>query len=760
MALDLNPLTIAWTFHAGNPDDDPTNLDGWAATLSTRYESRVRQALEGHQLPVDREHINWAVALAEVSNGVNAAARLSEACRFLSQTEVSDAAFAALDFDAAIPSTARRRRGTADANAIADGRYAGGNHEVAVELRIDAGGCGVISGDLYRISSGARHYVASIRTPPQVRADSAAGEWPVVAQDEAGRIAQGRLWLAPQEQPPASLNGRVQFDTALEGLPSRRAVPFVAERASAQFRTLGLEIEIEEGVNPPAAYTFGGRTVTVEDSLAAAGFETFTSGVRDTIPTRPDGWEMAQLHTLMADLAQTSLQQRSWELHLLLLSNSDRDGLLGVMFDSSDALQRQGCAVFASAIRAIPGINHERKLIQTTVHELGHALNLAHRFERVVGRADSPSFMNYDWRYRGGNRVDEFWNRFQFTFDNDELEFLRHAPLPPVIPGGAPFHSVPYWADGNGGYSPYVPESPLSGWTLEMQLPPSGGLFKFAQPVLLELALTNRTGQPVTVPKFILDPKAGFVEILIRRVNAGAFAPGGGQSLSFVPAMQRCFEWDSAETLVLGDGEKMSDNVNLTFGSAGFAFAEPGTYDVTALLVLFNQQLQREFIAKSQTVRIRVAAPRNDDEEHDAMDFFSDEVGLYLALGGSKALSGARDRLAKIAARRKDDTKDPLVAHITRAFAIDESRAYVRYRNGKFATDAPDLGKAVKLVGTLGSDMPAFDAATKHATNELADRWRTQLRGGNARSGPVAPRVATAVRKSGGRSAKRQPRKR
>jgi hypothetical protein len=743
MAFDLHPLTVAWTFHAANPDDDP-DLDGWANTLSSRYATRVTGALQAHQLPTDTEHVNWAVALAEVSNGVPPAARLSEACRFLKQIGIPSPAFSALDFDAGIPGARPRAQRTDDASPIADGRYAGGNHEIAIELRVDTAGCGVISGDIYRLSAGARHYVASLRTPPQVRADAAAGEWPVVAQDESGRTAQGRLTLSPQAEPPSSLNGRVQFDTALEGLPSRRAIPFVAEHASTQFRTLGLEIEIEEDVPPPAPYSVGGRTFTIEDALVAAGFETFTSGVKDTVPKTEDGWEMAQLHTLMTDLAQASLRQRIWELHLLLLSKSDRDGLLGVMFDSSDALPRQGCAVFASAIRGLPGINHDRKLIQTTVHELGHALNLAHRFERSVGRADSSSFMNYDWRYRGGNRVDEFWNRFQFTFDADELEFMRHAPLPPVIPGGAPFHSVAYWADGNGGYSPYVPESPLAGWTLDLKPPPAGGLFKFAQPVLLELELTNRTGQSVTVPKFILDPKAGFVEIVIRRVNAGVFTPGGGQSLSFVPAMQRCFEWDSAETLVLADGQTMTDNVNLTFGSGGFAFAEPGTYDVTALLVLFDQQQQREFIARSQTVRLRIAAPRSDDEEQDAIQFFSDEVGLYLALGGSKALSGARETLTEIVARRKGKVSDPLVAHITRAFAIDESRSYVRYRDGKFASEPPKLEKAVKLIENLGKQMPAFDGATARSTQALAQRWRKELSGVDVKHGPVSPKVATA----------------
>ena len=171
----------------------------------------------------------------------------------------------------------------------------------------------------------------------------------------------------------------------------------------------------------------------------------------------------------MQDFAQESLKRRDWALHLLLLDKSDQRGLLGVMFDDTQVLPRQGAAVFAGEIRGIDGIDHDRKLIQTSVHELGHALNLAHRFERVVGRADSSSFMNYDWRYGGGDKRDEFWERFSYSFDPDELSFLRHGVRPAVIPGGAAFHSVRYWNEGTGGYSPYVTEAPLEGFALELK---------------------------------------------------------------------------------------------------------------------------------------------------------------------------------------------------------------------------------------------------------------------------------------------------
>ena len=180
----------------------------------------------------------------------------------------------------------------------------------------------------------------------------------------------------------------------------------------------------------------------------------------------------------MQDFAQESLSQRAWALHLLLLGRSDQRGLLGVMFDDTQVLPRQGAAVFADAIRAIPGIDHARKLIQTSVHELGHALNLAHRFERVVGRADSTSFMNYDWRYLGGHRSTSSGSASPSRSIPTSCRSCATARGSAVIPGGAAFHSIRYWNEGTGGYSRMC-RSPAGG-LLKLELRPRAGGRLFA----------------------------------------------------------------------------------------------------------------------------------------------------------------------------------------------------------------------------------------------------------------------------------------
>ncbi len=613
---------------------------------------------------------------------------------------------------------------------LADGRYQGGNSELFVDLRLDEEISGVISADLFRLGPGGKDYVASIRTAPGVAIELAAGQWVIVGQDDHGGHAEGRLALRAQEgQAVATLF----LDSALHGLPVRTDIVFVAERRSDALRTLGIELEREQDVDGPASFDFEGRDVTLETSFADAGIEIVDVGHPSVIPTGPGHlWGTSQLHTLMQDFAQASLSQREWELHLLWLGKSSRPGLYGVMFDSSGSLPRQGTAVFAEEIRDRVPVLTNRKLIQTTVHELGHALNLAHRFERSVGRADSTSFMNYDWRYGGGNRRQEFWSRFAFTFDHDELEFLRHAPRSAVIPGGAGFHSINYWADGNGGYSPYVPEVPLSGFHLELTPPAAGPVFEFAQPVFLQVELTNLTGDSLNLGSHVLDPKGGLLEILIRR-STGEPDPGLEGAEVFVPIAQRCFDIEPRTADIVPHGDSIRNNLNLTFGSGGFSFAEIGEYDVIALVVVFDEANERDLVIKSEPLRIRVAPPRNRDEDEDAMVLLREDVGIYFALGGSDGLEQAGSDLEAVRQRRQGKKKtitDPVVANIVRCAGINAGRPFMRYREGAFSRREAASGESARLLGSLGKKaLAAFDRHTQEGTVSLAQRARSLAEG-------------------------------
>ena len=608
---------------------------------------------------------------------------------------------------------------------LLDGRYEGGNPDLFVELRVDAGGSGVISADIFRVGPTGRTYAASVRSDPGVRIAAEAGSWGIVGSDIEDRTTRGVLTLAPQPPDGQSLTGSLEFETAMGGLPVQVGILFAANRVSEGLRTLGIEIEREADVDPIAAFDFEGRSVTIQSALHDAGFDVSDVGEASVIPTPTAKWGTAQLHALMQDFAQATLTKPLWELHLLLLAESSRDGLFGVMFDSSDSLPRQGSAVFATEIQGRVSSSHfPRKLIQTTVHELGHALNLAHRFEREVGRADSTSFMNYDWRYKGGGHFTEFWSRFAFTFDDDELEFLRHAPRRAVIPGGAAFRSVNYWSDGNGGYSPYVPEVPLSILSLTLQPPASGPVFTFAQPVFLEVTLTNESDQALNLQRWWLDPKASLLELVIRRRGSD-----DADVAPFRPIMTRCFEPNSSTAEVVPPGQSISENLNLTFGSAGFPFAEPGEYDVTALLVFFDQDSERDFIARSNTLKVRIGYPQGAGDEEDALTLFRNDVGAYFALGGVSSLPEAADALRELCDRRQgaaESITDPIVAAIVRCQGIDAGRWYMRYQDGEYRRYDGDRAKAAELLERLSQKTlrACFDPTTAYHTERLGQRHR------------------------------------
>lgn len=277
---------------------------------------------------------------------------------------------------------------------------------------------------------GFREYVASFRSEPGAEITPVDNPLEIVAEDRDGKHAQGELLFGSVGTTEITMT--LLLDAALIALPVNRTLTFAGRFEGNAMRELGVELESEIGVDPLPEWDFNGETITVEKSFANAGFDVFNVGFRSQFPSPSSGqWDTSQLHGLMAQFAQEPIDRKSWNLHLLLLQESTLAGLLGVMFDSGEAdvnqLPRQGAAVFQRPIKTRP--DWPRKLIQTTVHELGHALNLAHRFERPVGRADSTSFMNYDWKYLGGMNADRFWREFDFTFDADEVAFLRHGPL-------------------------------------------------------------------------------------------------------------------------------------------------------------------------------------------------------------------------------------------------------------------------------------------------------------------------------------------
>jgi hypothetical protein len=602
-----------------------------------------------------------------------------------------------------------------------DGRYQSIAGELAVLLRLDVKGAGVISADVSR----GEDYLASVRTAPGIRVTALETGWAAVWRDSLGTSTTGTLSLAAVPDHADSLAVTLRADGPLNGLPAGVDLPVVVDRAGDELRELGLEIETEEGVAQPGPVTFQHAPIGIRESFRRAGFAVHDAGVPSTIPRRPEGWDYSTIFTALHDgmtaAARAGLTGPSWDLHLLLLSTCSRAGLMGIMFDPVGLLPRQGCAAFLDAIRqhADDGLP-ERHVVRTAVHELGHGLNLAHRFESQVGHVDSTSFMNYDWRYLGGDHVAEYWDRFAYAFDPDELEFLHHAPRPAIRPGDAIFHSVDYWSTGTGGFTPFTPTAPGSELLLSLVAPPSGPVFALGQPVFLEAVLENLGDTAVSFAANPLDPKTGYLEIRYQAFTGRATAELA-DARTFVPMMVGCLLPNPDLTVTLGPHDALRNNVNLAFGAGGVTFTEPGTYDIVPILNLPSPD--GPIMVRGDALRIRIAQPQDPADERDVLVLQRADVGAWFALGGSDALARAGDDLAELSKRRQAvrGAADPIVTAIVRAAGINAGRRFTRIEDGQIRERPSDPARAAALLGSLGADaLATLDADTAAGTIALA----------------------------------------
>jgi hypothetical protein len=605
-----------------------------------------------------------------------------------------------------------------------DGRYEGSGGGLSVVLRVDAGGSGIISADLFQGSD----YLTSTRTRPGPRVDSANGTWAAEFSAEQAPTGSGTvpgtISLAPVDEMAGALRLTVQPDLDVAGLAAGRKAEFTVARRSAELRELGLETETEQGVEVPRPVDFDGAGIDEQECFRRAGFAVSVVGAATAIPRQAEPWDRSRLFTLLHDTmtasARANLSSAAWRLHLLLLSSCSQTGLAGIMFDAAGLLPRQGCAVFLDTVRRYAAQHEEdpdRNAIRTIVHELGHALNLAHRFEEGVGRADSTSFMNYPYRFVPGG-ADAYWAAFRFAFDSDELDFLRHAPLGAVMPGTAGFHSVAYWT-GHGWLPPASP-APASVLVLGLKLPPAGPTFVLGQPVFLEVVLENVGDTPVTFASEPLDLKAGPLRVFVRpRPHEESDRV---EFRVFVPLAMGCVEPDEPVTLAAHD--LLSNNVNIGFGARGSTFDSAGIYQVVALLDL--QPPWGRVVGRMLEIRVV------DEMNADAGTLLRRDVGAWFALGGSDALAEAATVLEDLRLEReiRNGPADPIVAAIVRAAGINAGREVTRYQDGEFRARPGDPVRAEALLASLDdAALGNFDPYTAADTARLAAHYAAMNRG-------------------------------
>jgi hypothetical protein len=465
-------------------------------------------------------------------------------------------------------------------------------------------------------------------------------------------------------------NQRSATVTFSGGGASRQA--FVYKYKSPFFRQVEFEFDREDGITPIMAIethahpnrpaTLPSETLSIENVYERTGFAVTKSG-GDTAIGLPPGvearWSDNEMHDAMQTHWSRFANRPQWSMWVLFASihedTPDYRGeeLGGIMFDSSDSItganpnERQGTAIFyntfisqPSASEAAPDAWVNRMRFWTTVHEMGHAFNLAHSWQKqhppqwgtpwipFPNEPEARSFMNYPYNVSGGER--EFFKDFEFRFSDQELLFMRHAPARFVQQGNADWFNNHAFEQANLSLEPSL--------KLELRVNRQQPLFEFLEPVVLELKLTNISSQPQLISDKLLSELDHMI-VMIEK--------DGSPARQLSPYAQYCWK---TQLRVLMPGESTYQSLFTSVGKGGWEIAEPGYYSIQVALHL--EDTEEDLV--SNPLRVRIAPPRGYEEEFLAQDFFSDDVGRILTFDGTQYLTQGNDTLREVSAKLSD----------------------------------------------------------------------------------------------------------
>ena len=218
-----------------------------------------------------------------------------------------------------------------------------------------------------------------------------------------------------------------------------------------------------------------------------------------------------------------------WAMWVLFAALHEQGTSLGgIMFDDIGPQHRQGTAMFndsfiknAPAGDPAPAAWVARMKFWTAVHEMGHAFNLAHSWQKAlvyqgngpwIPLANEPnarSFMNYPYNVPGGQAA--FFANFEFRFSNGRAAV--HAPRAAAVRAdGQPGLVRPSRFRARRSRSQHVQNYTLELRTHRHQL----DYFEFLELVKAELKLTNTSGQAMLINRSVLENGDG-MQVIVRR---------------------------------------------------------------------------------------------------------------------------------------------------------------------------------------------------------------------------------------------------
>jgi hypothetical protein len=430
--------------------------------------------------------------------------------------------------------------------------------------------------------------------------------------------------------------------------------------------------------------------LTMRKVFRRAGFDV-TESPGGTVPIVGAGadaaWSDAEMHDAMQVFWSRFSATSQWAMWVFFASLHEQGTSLGgIMFDDIGPNHRQGTAIFNDAFISVPPAGDpnpaawvQRMIFWTACHEMGHAFNLAHSWQKSLGTPwlpglpDEPearSFMNYPFRVSGGQSA--FFADFEYRFSNGELLFMRHAPERFVQMGNAD------WFDHHGFEEARVSAQPAL--RLELGVNRDSGVLEFLEPVTLELKLTNVSSDPQIVEANILTTLDAITVIIKRE---------GKPAREFAPFGRYCH---LPEKVVLAPGESISSPLGISAGLNGWDLAEPGRYLVQVALRRPDEDLV------SRPLYLRVAPPLGYEDELVAQELFTEDVGRVLAMRGSEVLSHANDTLRDVVERLGDRK---VAIHAALALAQPGAKNY------KVLTPAPGAPSGLEIAARPAREQEA-----------------------------------------------------
>lgn len=425
---------------------------------------------------------------------------------------------------------------------------------------------------------------------------------------------------------------------------------------SPYFRTVDFEFDWAEGkaastsidtcAHPNRPAMLPCETLTIQTVFRRAGCRVTTTpgGAVSLGEAGPDAvWSDLEMHDAMQSYWTHFASKAQWAMWVFFAAlHESGTGLGGIMFDDIGPNHRQGTALFVDSFIADPPPGDpdpaawiERNRFWTAVHEMGHAFNLAHSFQKSLGPpfgipwiplADEPdarSFMNYPFLV--GDTA--FFADFEFRFSDQELLFIRHAPERFVQMGNAA------WFDHHGFGEANVSDEPSL--KLEVRANRERATFEFMEPVVLELKLKNVSRNPVLVEADVLD--ADSVTFILKKE--------GKEARQLIPFRQKCVQ---PTTTALASGESLYGYVLASVGLNGWDLAEPGTYWIQAAARVGEEDVV------SAPFAVRIAPPASREEEFVAGDLFTQDAGRVLTFAGSRVLERGNAILHEVVERLPD----------------------------------------------------------------------------------------------------------